>query len=143
MSGLEDRSRRWRVPARAGHGDAAGATACIRRARRPLSVAWRARRRCCRCCPRCSAACSGAFVRRHLLRDARPAGGLTGSEYGFIGEVLHDEAGESFLRMHGLSDISWSPESRALFERMRTGGFEFHNLDTFVRFGGENRPPVI
>lgn len=68
---------------------------------------------------------------------------LTGSEYGFIGEVLHDEAGESFLRMHGLSDISWSPESRALFERMRTGGFEFHNLDTLFGSVVRTATPVI
>ncbi|MCB1944266.1 MAG: GAF domain-containing protein, partial [Thauera sp.] len=68
---------------------------------------------------------------------------LTGSEYGFIGEVLHDEAGESFLRMHGLSDISWSPESRTLFERMRTGGFEFHNLDTLFGAVVRTAAPVI
>lgn len=68
---------------------------------------------------------------------------LTGSEYGFIGEVLHDEAGASFLRMHGLSDISWSPESRSLFERMRTGGFEFHNLDTLFGSVVRTAAPVI
>lgn len=68
---------------------------------------------------------------------------LTGSEYGFIGEVLHDEAGESFLRMHGLSDISWSPESRTLFEGMRSGGFEFHNLDTLFGSVVRTATPVI
>jgi diguanylate cyclase (GGDEF)-like protein/PAS domain S-box-containing protein len=69
--------------------------------------------------------------------------GLTDSEYGFIGEVLHDEAGAPFLRMHGLSDISWSQASRRVFERMRTGGFEFHNLDTLFGSVVRTQSPVI
>ncbi len=68
---------------------------------------------------------------------------LTGSEYGFLGEVLRNDAGEPFLRMHGLSDVSWSPESRALFERMRSGGFEFHNLDTLFGAVVRTARPVI
>ena len=68
---------------------------------------------------------------------------LTGSEYGFIGEVLHDAAGEPFLRMHGLSDVSWSDESRKVFERMRSGGFEFHNLDSLFGAVVRTRAPVI
>ncbi|WEN42603.1 putative signaling protein [Thauera sp. GDN1] len=68
---------------------------------------------------------------------------LTGSEYGFISEVLQDDAGESFLRMHGLSDISWSEESRTVFERMRSGGFEFHNLDSLFGAVVRTQAPVI
>lgn len=68
---------------------------------------------------------------------------LTDSEYGFIGEVLYDEAGEPFLRMHGLSDISWSAESRKVFERMRSGGFEFHNLDSLFGAVVRTAAPVI
>ena len=68
---------------------------------------------------------------------------LTGSEYGFISEVLHDEAGAPFLRMHGLSDISWSEASRTVFERMRTGGFEFHNLDSLFGTVVRTQAPVI
>ena len=68
---------------------------------------------------------------------------LTGSEYGFISEVLHDEAGAPFLRMHGLSDISWSEASRTVFERMRTGGFEFHNLDSLFSTVVRTQAPVI
>ncbi|MDX9886931.1 MAG: EAL domain-containing protein [Thauera sp.] len=68
---------------------------------------------------------------------------LTGSEYGFISEVLYDEAGAPFLRMHGLSDISWSEASRSVFERMRTGGFEFHNLDSLFGAVVRTQAPVI
>ena len=68
---------------------------------------------------------------------------LTGSEYGFISEVLYDEAGAPFLRMHGLSDISWSEASRTVFERMRTGGFEFHNLDSLFGTVVRTQAPVI
>ncbi len=68
---------------------------------------------------------------------------LSDSEYGFISEVLNDDNGVPFLRMHGLSNIAWSEESRAVYERVSEGGFEFHNLDTLfgavVRSGG----PVI
>ena len=68
---------------------------------------------------------------------------LTASEYGFISEVLHDADGAPFLRMHGLSDISWSQASRTVFERMRTGGFEFHNLDSLFGAVVRTRAPVI
>lgn len=68
---------------------------------------------------------------------------LTESEYGFIGEVLRDETGEPFLRMHGLSDISWSDESRKVFERMRAGGFEFHNLDSLFGVVVRTAEPLI
>ena len=68
---------------------------------------------------------------------------LTASEYGFISEVLHDADGAPFLRMHGLSDVSWSQASRTVFERMRTGGFEFHNLDSLFGAAVRTEAPVI
>ena len=48
--------------------------------------------------------------------------GLSDSEYGFIGEVLHDELGEPFVRMHGLTDVAWDAHTRTLYERARGGG---------------------
>ncbi len=131
------------------HGTGGGACIAtrLRRARRvrpSFSAPWSARHRCSRCFPRCSAACSwGARPAETFSAMLDQLVSLTGSEYGFIGEVLHDEAGASFLRMHGLSDISWSPESRSLFERMRTGGFEFHNLDTLFGSVVRTAAPVI
>ncbi|WOB08471.1 PAS domain S-box protein [Piscinibacter gummiphilus] len=58
----------------------------------------------------------------------------TGSEYGFIADVLHDEHGAPFLRMEVLTDISWNDATRAMVERHLRGGegdaLEFHNLGT-------------
>ena len=45
--------------------------------------------------------------------------------------------------MHGLSDVSWSQASRTVFERMRTGGFEFHNLDSLFGAAVRTEAPVI
>ena len=54
---------------------------------------------------------------------------LTQSEYGFIGEVLFDGAGEPYLRTHALSNIAWNAETRALYER-HAPNLEFRNLKT-------------
>jgi diguanylate cyclase (GGDEF)-like protein/PAS domain S-box-containing protein len=50
---------------------------------------------------------------------------LTGSEYGFIGEVLQGAGKGSFLRMHGLSDIAWDEDSHGVLGLMRHGEFEY------------------
>ena len=55
---------------------------------------------------------------------------LTGSEYGFIGEVLSDAQGHPYLRSHSLTDISWSPETQALYRAYQEQGMEFRKLDT-------------
>ncbi len=58
----------------------------------------------------------------------------TGSEYGFLAELLHDEHGAPFLRIEVLTDISWNDATRALVERHKRGApqdaIEFHNLKT-------------
>ena len=56
--------------------------------------------------------------------------GETASEYGFIGEVLRREKGTPYLATRAITNIAWSPETRALFARAATTGMEFDNLDT-------------
>jgi len=56
--------------------------------------------------------------------------GFTESEYGFIGEVLRDEAGRPYLKTHAITNIAWNPETQALYEANRVTGFEFRNLAT-------------
>ena len=68
---------------------------------------------------------------------------LTGSEYGFIGETQTDADGKPFLRMHGLSDLSWNAQTRATFERVRAGGFEFRNMDTLFGEVVRTAAPVV
>ncbi|GEM_PF-3433003 len=55
---------------------------------------------------------------------------FTGSEYGFVGEVKRDPLGLPFLHTRALTDISWSPETRALYDLNKERGFEFRNLHT-------------
>lgn len=59
----------------------------------------------------------------HLLR-------LTRSEYGFIGEVLHDDEGQPYLKTHALTNIAWSPATLALYHKHAKTGLEFRNLNT-------------
>ena len=55
---------------------------------------------------------------------------LTGSEYGFTGEVLFDEDGAPYLKTYALSNIAWNEETLALYNENVETGFEFRNLNT-------------
>lgn len=54
----------------------------------------------------------------------------THSSFGFISEVLKDEAGQPFLRSYSLTDIAWNEETRNLMKSMGPMGLEFRNLKT-------------
>ncbi len=54
---------------------------------------------------------------------------LTGSDYGFVGEMLSDEAGRRYLKIHALTNIAWDEPSRRLYADSQVSGFEFHNQD--------------
>lgn len=53
---------------------------------------------------------------------------LTGSEYGFIGEVLCDPIGAPYLKSHAITNIAWNDDTRALYEKHAATGLEFRNL---------------
>ncbi|WP_224368126.1 ATP-binding protein [Hyalangium versicolor] len=55
---------------------------------------------------------------------------LTGSEYGFIGEVLRTAEGKPYLRTHAITNIAWTPELREFYAREAPRGMEFTNLKT-------------
>jgi signal transduction histidine kinase len=57
---------------------------------------------------------------------------VTGSAYGFIGEVDDDEHGQPFLTSWATTNIAWSDETSAFYDHaMATDGFmQFRNLDT-------------
>lgn len=55
---------------------------------------------------------------------------ITDSEYGFTGEVLYDEDGSPYLKMHSISNIAWNAETQKLYEDSVAEGFEFRNLNT-------------
>lgn len=50
------------------------------------------------------------------------------SEIGFLAELVHDEGEAPFLRSQAISNIAWSAETRALYERAQENGLEFRNL---------------
>ncbi len=55
---------------------------------------------------------------------------LTRSEYGFIAEVLRDDAGgRPFMRLFAVSDRAWSPEMYSLYNQS-AGGMNFTNMAT-------------
>jgi PAS domain S-box-containing protein len=54
---------------------------------------------------------------------------ITGSEYGFIGEILGSD-NEKYLKTFALTDISWNQQTRDFFNAHSSQGLEFRNLDT-------------
>lgn len=54
--------------------------------------------------------------------------GLTGSEFGFIGEILESPEGLPYLRAQAISDISWNAETRKFYRDNIRQGLEFRNL---------------
>ena len=55
---------------------------------------------------------------------------LTGSEYGFIGEVFCREDNQRYLKTMAITDISWNEETRQFVENSQPDGLEFYNLDS-------------
>ena len=55
---------------------------------------------------------------------------LTGSEYGFIGEVFYSDAGAPYIQSYATSNIAWSEETRQLYQDTAAKGMVFGKLDT-------------
>jgi len=68
---------------------------------------------------------------------------ITNSEYGFIGEVLKDADGSSYLKMHAITNIAWDAASRKFYEENASDGLEFLNLDTLFGKVITSGAPVI
>ena len=54
----------------------------------------------------------------------------TESEYGFIGEINVDEAGQNYLVSRAVTNISWDDASRDLWRRTLGNGIEFRNASS-------------
>jgi PAS domain S-box-containing protein len=68
---------------------------------------------------------------------------LTGSEYGFIGEVLHTAEGKPYLRTHAITNIAWTEELREFYARQAPRGMEFTNLQTLFGAVMTSGAPVV
>lgn len=53
---------------------------------------------------------------------------LTGSEYGFIADVLRDAEGAPYLKSRALTNIAWNEQTRAFYEAQASQGLEFRKL---------------
>jgi PAS domain S-box-containing protein len=58
---------------------------------------------------------------------------VTGSEYGFIGEVFMQD-GKEVLRTYAITDISWNEETRALYKKYEQQGMLFTNHNTLFGY---------
>ncbi len=67
----------------------------------------------------------------------------TNSGYGFISEVLHDDSGKPYMKVHAITNIAWNEETRAMYERHIHGELEFRNLDTLFGLALKSGKPVI
>ncbi|OOV86678.1 ATP-binding protein [Oceanospirillum linum] len=56
---------------------------------------------------------------------------LTDSEYAFIGEVLLVD-GRKALKLHAITDLSWSKESKLLMDKLVAGDMLLSNPDTLI-----------
>jgi len=68
---------------------------------------------------------------------------LTTSEYGFIGEVLHDASGVPYLKTHAITNIAWNEETSNFYEQNVAQGLEFRNLETLFGRVMVSGKPVI
>lgn len=69
-------------------------------------------------------------ARRSFEQLLKLALDLTGSEYGFIGEVLRDGEGQPYLTTFAVTNISWDQTTRDLYATHALKGLEFRNLKT-------------
>ncbi|PAU74687.1 EAL domain-containing protein [Halomonas salipaludis] len=67
---------------------------------------------------------------------------LTGSEFGFIGEVFYDADDQPYLKVQSVTDIAWDKASRAMIDAA-PGTLEFHSLDTLFGHALRTQQTVI
>ncbi|MEJ2142350.1 MAG: PAS domain-containing protein [Gammaproteobacteria bacterium] len=68
---------------------------------------------------------------------------ITGSEYGFTGEIFYDENNDPYLVTHAISDISWNNETKSLIDKHKEHGIEFHNLESLYGHVMTSHQPVV
>ena len=67
---------------------------------------------------------------------------LTGSEYGFIGEVLEKDK-KPYLKTHAITNIAWNDDTRKFYEENAPQGLEFYNLNSLFGQVMVTEKPVI
>lgn len=57
---------------------------------------------------------------------------LTGSQFGFIGEVIRGVRDKPHLKIGAITNIAWSPETQALYQEVDRRGMVFDRLDNIL-----------
>lgn len=68
---------------------------------------------------------------------------VTGSEYGFVGEVLYGDDGKPYLRTSAITNIAWDEASRLMYESQAASGMAFRNPHTLFGHAMLTGQPVI
>lgn len=68
---------------------------------------------------------------------------VSDSEYGFIGEVLHNQDGTPYLKTHAITNIAWNDETRKFYADNAETGLEFYNLKSLFGQVMVTQQPVI
>jgi PAS domain S-box-containing protein len=68
---------------------------------------------------------------------------VTGAEFGFIGEVLFGVQPDPCLKIHAITNLSWSAESDALFARVMAGDMMFCNPNNLIGRVMKSQEPVV
>ncbi len=68
---------------------------------------------------------------------------LTGSEYGFIGQVLREDDGTPYLKIYALTNIAWNDNTRAFYAQNAPEGLEFQNFNALFGAVMTSGEPVI
>ena len=55
---------------------------------------------------------------------------LMQSEYGFIGEIKHEDDGTMYLQTHAITNIAWNQSTRQFYDDNTNQGLRFYNLNT-------------
>ncbi len=55
---------------------------------------------------------------------------ISGSKYGFIGEINYTNEGMPYLKSQAITNIAWNEETQKFYEDNAPSGLEFYNLDT-------------
>lgn len=68
---------------------------------------------------------------------------LTGSEYGFIGEILRKPDETPYLKTYAITNIAWDQETQAFYEAHAHQGLEFTKLNSLFGAAMLTGEPVI
>lgn len=68
---------------------------------------------------------------------------VTGSTYGFVGEVLYDGHDKPYLRTHAITNIAWDEASRRMHESQMDAGMAFRNLRSLFDHALATGEPVV